>query len=255
MSNSKAYEINSSEFELISKQLSESPFNVIPIHLLNRKLCRTFAINNISNFQTLIIQPNQLKSEPIAVGRNINEIAELLSIIEGWECVNVDKKISNKLSHLLSSKFNKKIKIYKDLYYTLKKIPNAQKNKPVRLLDINDLEILSKAKPELQGTGFKSCSELLTEGVIAGTIIDNNLVAIAHTSAFSKNYADVAVYTLSDYRGQGFAKAAAILVCDKLIKQNLTPVWSCGEDNFPSIKIAKNLGFEYFNNMNYLIPE
>lgn len=255
MSNSKAYEINSSKFSHFSKQLIESPFNVIPIHLLNRKLCRAFAINYISNFQTLIIQPNQLKSEPIAVGKNINEITELLSIVEGWECVNVDKKISNELSHLLSSKINKKIKIYKDLYYTLKKIPNAQKNKSVRLLDINDLEILSKAKPELQGAGFKSCSELLTEGVVAGAIIDNNLIAIAHTSAFSEKYADVGVYTLPDFRGHGFAKISATLVCDKLLKQNLTPVWSCGEDNFPSIKIAKNLGFEYFNNMAYLIPE
>ncbi len=248
-------EIDSTEFELISKQLNDLPFTVIPIHLLNKKLCRVYAIGDILNYQAIIIQPVQLKSEPIAIGETIEAIGELLSIVDSWECINVSKNIALALSLHLETGFHKQTKLYKDMYYCLKNSPNITENKSVRLLDINDLEILSKAKPELQGAGFKSGAEMLNEGVVAGAIIDNNLVAIAHTSAFSDKYADVGVYTLPDYRGQGFAKATAALVCDKLKKQNLTPVWSCGEDNFPSIKIAENLGFEYFDHLTYLIPE
>ena len=255
MNKALPYEIDTTEFELISKQLNDLPFTVIPIHLLNKKLCRVYAIGDILNYQAIIIQPNQLKSEPIAIGENIEAIGELLSTVDSWECVNVSKNIANDLSLHLETKFNKRTKLHKDFYYCLKNSPNITENKSVRLLDINDLEILSKAKPELQGAGFRSGMEMLTEGVVAGAIIDNNLVAIAHTSAFSKKYADVGIYTLPDYRGQGFAKTIAALVCDKLLKQNYTPVWSCGEDNFPSIKIAENLGFEYFDHMTYVICE
>ena len=68
-------------------------------------------------------------------------------------------------------------------------------------------------------------------------------MAIAFTSARSVGHADVAVYTLERWRGRGLAAAAASLVARRLQEASQVPVWSTGEDNRASLRVAQKLGF------------
>jgi GNAT superfamily N-acetyltransferase len=56
----------------------------------------------------------------------------------------------------------------------------------------------------LTATGF--------ETAVAGAIIDNQLVAIAHNAALTEKYGDISVFTLPNWRRHGFATATAALV-------------------------------------------
>jgi predicted GNAT family acetyltransferase len=52
------------------------------------------------------------------------------------------------------------------------------------------------------------------------------------------------VATLPAYRRRGFATAAAALVATAIQAGGRIPVWSCGETNQASLRVATNLGFE-----------
>src|SRR2546428_793631 len=81
------------------------------------------------------------------------------------------------------------------------------------------------------------------EGVAAGAVVDRRLVAIAITSARTARHADVGVATLAPWRRRGLATAAASLVTRAVQAAGQTPVWSCGEDNLASLRVARKLGF------------
>ena len=56
------------------------------------------------------------------------------------------------------------------------------------------------------------------------------------------------------WRGRGFATAAACLVSQAVQAVGLTPVWSTGEDNYASQRIAEKLGFTQIVRRTYVIP-
>lgn len=95
---------------------------------------------------------------------------------------------------------------------------------------------------------------MLTEGVAAGAVVSGELTAIAHTHARSEQHADIGVSTLEGWRGRGFASAAASLVVRRVWEEGQVPVWSTGEDNSASLRVARKLGFEEALRRTYVIP-
>lgn len=65
------------------------------------------------------------------------------------------------------------------------------------------------------------------------------IVAIAHTSARTERHADIGVVTLREWRGCGFATAAASIVAKRVQEAGQIPVWSAGGDNIASLRIAQ----------------
>ena len=118
-----------------------------------------------------------------------------------------------------------------------------------RLLTPDDLELVEAAPVEVRG----STREMLEEGVVAGTIVKGDLVAIAFTSARSARHADAAVNTLERWRGCGFATAAASLLARRLQEVGQIPVWSTEEDNRASLRVAQKLGFAPIAQRTYVI--
>ncbi len=95
---------------------------------------------------------------------------------------------------------------------------------------------------------------MLTRGVVAGGVVDGKLIAIAHTSARSREYADIGVSTLEAWRNQGISTAAACLVARKVQDVGQIPAWSCGEDNTASLRVAEKVGFREVLRRTYVIP-
>ena len=79
-------------------------------------------------------------------------------------------------------------------------------------------------------------------------------LAIAFTSARTARHADIGVATLEPWRGRGFATAAASLVAGAIQADGQTPVWSTGEGNLASLRVAAKIGFVEVGRRTYVIP-
>jgi predicted GNAT family acetyltransferase len=83
--------------------------------------------------------------------------------------------------------------------------------------------------------------------------VKGDLVAIAFTHARFARHADVAVDTSKEWRGRGFATATASLVVQRLQETGQRPVWSSGEGNLASLRVAQKLGFTPITRRTYVI--
>jgi predicted GNAT family acetyltransferase len=175
--------------------------------------------------------------------------------LEGWSCINVDPGIATQLAHIMAAVTGKEFRPYGDIYHVLDSVPPEPAHVPARRLTLADMDLLALAEVELARIGFRSFEELLAEGCIAGTILDGRLVATAHTTALTDRYADIGVATLAAYRNRGFATAAASLVARQVLQSGRTPVWSAGQDNHPSLRVAEKLGFREVSRRVYLIRD
>jgi len=147
------------------------------------------------------------------------------------------------------------VRYYGDVYHTLTR-PVAHFDHPwVRRLAPADLALLEAAPRQMQGAGFGSLRCLLAEGVVAGAVVEGRVVAIAHTSGHSRRHADIGVFTHPDWRGRGLATAAAALVARQVQAAGQTLVWSAGEDNVASLRVAHKLGFAEVSRRTYVILE
>jgi GNAT superfamily N-acetyltransferase len=68
-------------------------------------------------------------------------------------------------------------------------------------------------------------------------------IATAGINWRSPQYADIYVHTEHRARGRGLGKSVVSSLCNWLLEQNITPLYSAGEDNQQSIALARGLGF------------
>ncbi len=233
------------EHKCIANLLEDTPDNVQSLHFLSALGRGTVYIDgDINSPESFLIQGAYTPGEPKAYRDNPESILEILKVVDGWSCVLVNEPIGRKMGELISKEFGCKIRYFGDSVYSLTKPVKVFKNKYVRLLTLDDAHLLKQAPKDLQGAGFSSIEEMLTKGVVAGAIVDDELVSIAHTFAITPKHADIGTYTHEDYRGRGFSTAASSLVAKALQARGLIPVWSTGEDTLASQKIAEKLGFK-----------
>jgi RimJ/RimL family protein N-acetyltransferase len=147
------------------------------------------------------------------------------------------------------------VRYYGDRYYTLTRPAKRFENACVRQLSIEDLPLL-KASPEFaRAAGFGGPQQLLEESFMACGIVDGKIVASAQAYARSERHADIGVVTLDGYRGHGLATTAASIVAQRLQEAGEIPLWSTGEDNYASQRIAEKLGFTEAGRRVYVIVE
>lgn len=89
----------------------------------------------------------------------------------------------------------------------------------------------------------------------AGAVVDGRLVALAYTSAMTPHHADIAVVTDPDFRGRGLATASAALVIEEVHRRGAIPVWSTGEGNHASRRVAARLGLRPIGHRTYVIVD
>jgi hypothetical protein len=246
-------EIWGKECLALADTLGESPETAIQVHLLRRGLCRVYISGNSDKFDGVIIQSNFLPGEPMGFGSDPKALWELLKCVDGWFCVEVIPECARGLGEIIEREIGDRIKYYDDVYHALCKPVTDYRNKYVRQLTLGDIEMLESAHEELRESCFESTESLLMDGFAAGAIVSGNVVAVAHTSGRSKNYADIGVYALEEWRNRGFVTAAASIVARRVQEAGQIPVWSTGEDNFASLRVAKKLGFKEVSRWTYVI--
>jgi GNAT acetyltransferase len=225
---------------LLVDALGDSPETVISVHLLAQGLCDAYIAGDPEHFRELIVQMHQDRSEPIAFGADAQALWELLKMTRDWWCVNTSEACAPRLGSIWAKETGRAVRYYADVHHTLTRPAVPFKHEAVRLLTLADLAMLGSAAAEIRGGfGWTSSEHMLEEAIVAGAVIEGRLVAIAYTSALSRKHADIGVTTLKQWRSLGLATAAASLVARKVQERRLVPVWSCGEDNYASLRVAQ----------------
>lgn len=239
----------------LAQHLPDGPQTVISRAHLLWGTARAYAVGlNEAGFETAVIEDPGCPGEPMLFGHNARQIAELMPQIPNWFCVNVTPDLADELEPLLAAQTGSALRRVEDVYHILTQPPPAEllSHANVRLLNPDDLPLLQTAPPELRG---HDPEQLLRQTAVAGAIIQGKLVAIAQNYALTERFGDIGVFTLPAWRGRGLAAAAAAWVADWLLGNGRTPVWSCGESNQASLRVAEKVGFVENGRRVYLILE
>ena len=247
--------INHRECFELARALGDTPETAISVHLLKRGLCRAYVAGDPLNYDGAVVQNILDPSELMGFGSDPKILWELLKSVDSWECVEVETEFSMVLGKIIESETGLKVRYYGDIYYALLKPAIIFQNDFVRQLTLGDLELIESSPDDLKKNGFGNYRDLLTEGFSAGAIVSGNLVGIVHTSAISEYHADIGTFVLDGYRNRGFSTASASIVAQLVQKSGQIPVWSAGENNFASQRVAQKLGFTKVARRTYVILE
>jgi len=238
----------------LARALGDSPQTVVTLHHLRRGSCRAWVVGEPDVFRAAIVQTDCMPAEPTAFGTDAAAVWALLMEVTGWDCINVDPQVAADVGTAIAVTGGRPVRQYGDVYHALSGPPARARADAVRRLTLDDLPLFA-GSPEFAVSEFGSPHDVLTEGCAAGAVVDGRLVALVQTSAVSAGFADVGAYTAQGFRGRGYATAAGAIVCRWVQQSGRVPVWSCGEDNAASLRVAEKLGFREVSRRVYLIPE
>jgi ribosomal protein S18 acetylase RimI-like enzyme len=247
--------LNEVERNRLADTIGDTVETVITYHLLRRGLCDAYLLGDTEGVYGAIVRDWNMADEPTAYGNSPELMWEILHALTAWFCVNIATDLAQPLGRLVEAGLGVKVRYYGDVYYALNTPVKSFANGHVRQLTLEDLPLLEAAREEMRATGFGGARPVLENGFVACAVVDNEVVAIAQSYARTEKYADVGVATLPEYRGRGFATAAASIVARRLREAGQTPVWSTGEDNSASRRVAEKLGFTEAGRRAYVIVE
>ena len=239
---------------VLADHLGDTPMTVISASRLKQGMCDAYIAGSLPDINAALVFDAYCPDEPCGFGTDAAALWQLLKETRGWGCVNVESACAASLGALIEADRGTSIRYYGDVCHALLEPVHCYSNEAVRLLTLQDTERLAKAPAEVQGNGYKTHEALLTNGIAAGAVVDGNIVAIAHTYAETDLHADIGVSTVEQWRGKGFATAAASLVAREIQAKGKVPAWSCGEDNAASLRVAQKLGFTEVGRRTYVIP-
>ncbi len=146
------------------------------------------------------------------------------------------------------------MRYFRVMYNTLTADPPDLRNETVRVLTPDDLVLVRATMRHVWQGHWSDTRQMLEEGFAAGAIVNSELVSLAFTTARTPRHADMAAETLEEWRGRGFAAAAASIVARRVREAGQVPVWSTDEGNPGSQHIARKLGFSEVSRRTYVIP-
>jgi RimJ/RimL family protein N-acetyltransferase len=234
--------------------LTENPETVISIHVLTRGDCNIYMSDNQRPRTAAIVQPKELPSEPIAFGSEPNAIWQELTQVKGWQCILVGKEVALPLGEIISSQLKTPVSFLDDVYHIAREQVMSFEDKSVRRMTIEDITQLETLSHDAQPIGFwGDLRTSLTEGLVAGAIVEGKVVGTCFAAARGQRYVDIGVNVLENYRRRGLATTTASLVTRSVQSEGLIPVWSCGSHNLPSLRLARKLGFAEVSRRTYVI--
>ena len=246
--------LTSQECLVLAEVIGDTPMTVISASRLQHGMCDAYIAGSLPDVDAAIVFDAYCSDEPVGFGTDAEALWQLLKATDGWGCINVDNSCAASLGALIEADRGTSIRYYGDVYHALLEPVYCYPNETVRLLTLADVERLAEAPAEIQGNGYKTHAAMVTDGIAAGAVVDSDIVAIAHTYAETDLHADIGVSTLEAWRKKGFSTAAASLVAQEIQARGKVPAWSCGEDNFASLRVAEKLGFTEIGRRTYVIP-
>ena len=155
------------------------------------------------------------------------------------------------LSCLIENEFNDSILREIKFYYDRVSNEVATKN-VVKLSDINYESYLDFFKSQQLNASVDDWLKDYFQGLCArelafGVFDGEKLVSVTDgpDMPYMEGQAqEIGINTLSQYRGQGFAKLVVMACIKSIIMNQKCPIWSCGFDNSASESLAYSVGFK-----------
>jgi hypothetical protein len=237
----------------LEKRIPDIPSTVIPSHIIRNGLGRVYCVGPPKEFAAAIVQDPFAPNEPIALGSDPKAMWSLLSRIPGWDSVALPQVFAERMAAILEGELGTRARCYGDLYYALNSPPVAFCHPAVRRLGLQDAALVGRSEGTVQGGGYETIEQMLVEGRSAAGVVGERIVSMAFVSAHSTLFADIGISTLQPWRNLGMASAAVYLVAQAVQAMGKTPIWSTGEDNFASQRVAMKIGFEPLNREGYVL--
>ena len=238
----------------LTRALGDSLETAIPLGRLMRGACIAYVVGEVTRFEAAVVHLQEDKGEVQGFGENAEALWSILEPLEGWRVVNVSPSVAPKLGALIRASTGSRVAYYGDVYHTLSRPAVAHSYPEVRRLTVDDRALFDGVPDDLK-PGMRGDVEIvLREGFVAGAVVDDRLVSVAHTNAITERYADIGVFTDEDFRNRGYSTSAAALVAGSIQRSGRIPVWSCGEDNLQSLRVAAKVGFTEVSRRTYVIP-
>ena len=234
--------------------IDETPETVIPLHLMSQGTCQAYVIGDPATPTAVIVQSNSQPDEPFGIGNDPEGLWALLQHLDDWKVVDVSPTVAPRLGAIIREATGRRAWYYDDLYHTLTRPAPVIDDPTVREFTRDDTDLLLAAG--VDGADFRGgLPALLDAGTVAGAVVDGRIVSTAQTAAVTASYADIGVATDEQWRGRGFATTAASIVARRIQETGKTPVWSCGEDNIASLRVAQKLGFQEVSRLTYVFRQ
>ena len=247
-------QLSSAELPALARALGDSPETAIPVSRLMRGACSAYLVGEPIRFRAAVVMSHDNPGEPDGFGEDPKALWSILEQLEGWRVVDVSASVAPKLGAQIRASTGSRVAYYGDVYHTLTRRAVTHFHPEVRLLTVDDRALFDGVPDDLK-PGMRGDVEIvLREGFVAGAVVDNNIVSVAHTNAITERYADIGVFTHQDYRNRGYSTAAASIVAASIQRSGRMPVWSCGEDNLASLRVAAKVGFIEISRRTYVIP-
>lgn len=226
-----------------ARWLGDRPQTVITTHALLTGRCEAWIVGEPDDPRALLIRTHWVPTEPYGFGRDAESLADLLLSIDGWTCINVGGALVETMPGALQRRTGRSVAQFGDLYGVLLRREQQFSHPSVRLLNEDDADLLADAPPPVGARQRKTASMILREGVCAAAIVNGRIVSRVHAYPCLPRHAELGAATLQSFRGQGLNTACASMVVDALLARKVTPVWSTGEANLASQRVAAKLGF------------
>jgi len=247
---SRSHEVPPADFETLAGALGDTPETVIEVDRLRRGLCKAWAEGDVPRPDGVIVQSADHPTELRGFGPSPSVLWSLLQEVKGWGCVEVNPGCARGIAAIIGRETGAEVRYYEDIHFCASEPVSGFPDAEVRQLSVKDFGLLA---PEVRDWLGIVCDWLPNE-TVAGAVKAGRVVAVALTGALSERYADVGVFTVPAFRRQGFATAAASIVARRVQDAGRIPVWSTGEDNIASIRVAQKLGFVETSRLVYVIP-
>ena len=247
-------QLSPAELSELARVLGDSPETAIPANRLMRGVCSAYVVGQPARFKAAVVVSHDNPAEPFGFGEDPEALWSILEPLEGWRVVNVSPSVAPKLGALIRSSTGSRVAYYGDVYHTLTRPAVMHSHPHVRLLTVDDRALFDGVPDDLK-PGMRGDVEIvLREGFVAGALVDDQVVSVAHTNAITERYADIGVFSHQDFRNRGYSTASASTVARAIQGSGRIPVWSCGEDNLASLRVAAKVGFTEVSRRTYVIP-
>ena len=246
---------DSRHFPALAEWLGDSLDTVVPLHVLLSGRCKAWLDGSASSPRACVVLADYVAREPWAFGGDADDaeaVARLLREAPGWKCVNVSREFADAMSDALHRGTGQPASRHGDLYFAPAGKIDAVDDDRVRLLTRDDAPLFRESPEDARAGPAEFIERLLRDGLCAAAVVDGRVVAQAHAYCITPRHAEIGARTAVHFRGRGLSTACGTLLCARLQASNRLPVWSTGESNLASQRVAQKIGLRLVHRRVYL---
>ncbi len=136
-------------------------------------------------------------------------------------------------------------------------------DRPAKRLSVDDYELylvfFKKAHPDCKDTSWvqEYFTQIAGKGYCHGVVLDGQLASATDAPDMpfmSDMVQEIGIHTLSEYRGNGYAKTVCLSCISDMMSNDICPQWSTDVSNTASQRLAARVGFEkLFDNLSICV--